>query len=1234
VNGGRISQVSAVWMSALCARWRPGSLLSGNRSRIAALAALALLAGILVGPSRATAGGSSCGPSVNIIACENTKAGTPESQWDVPGTGDATIVGFTTDISVNLGQTVYFKIKTDASAYTIDIYRLGWYGGNGARKMASVSPSVSLPQSQPACVADPATEIYDCGTWAVSASWAVPSDAVSGVYVAKLTRTDTGGASQVPFVVRDDASTSDLLFQTSDATWQAYNEYGGSDFYVGAAHGRAYKLSYNRPFATRGAHSGRDYLFSNEYPMIRFLERNGYDTTYSSGVDSDRRGDLIRNHKVFVSVGHDEYWSGQQRANVEAARDAGVNLAFFSGNEVYWKTRWESSEDGTGTAYRTLVCYKETWANGKIDPSTSWTGTWRDPRFSPPADGARPENALTGTAYMANDDDAAIQVPAAQGLYRFWRNTDVATLAAAGQPSTLAQHTLGYESDEDLDNGFRPAGLVRLSTTATSTTSLLRDFGNTVTPGVTNHSMTLYRASSGALVFSAGTIQWAWGLDDDHDGLESPVDPRMQQATINLFADMGVQLSTPATGLSAAAASTDRQAPTVTISSPAAGTPIANGSQITIQGTAADTGGRVAGVEVSTDGGTTWHPAAGTTSWSYTFIASGMSNLAVAVRATDDSGNIQSTPSTRTFALTGPHSLFGERTPTNPSTNDSSAVEVGVKFKADTDGFVTAIRFYKSAGNTGTHTGTLWTGDGTRLATGTFSGETASGWQTMTLPTAVPITGNTTYVASYFAPSGNYAGDPWAFSYSGFAAAPLTAQRSLGSDGNGLFRYGGGFPTQSFADTNYYVDVLFTASQDAAPSVVSISPSDGSSYVAPSIHPSAVFSKAMDASTLQFTLTDSGNAQVTGTVAYDGTAKSATFTPGAALIAGRAYTATVQAQDIQGHPMDAPKIWSFTVDPDPNVSRLFAMDASPAVASANDSDSLELGVKFTPSTNGTVTGVRFYKGTGNTGAHTGSLWTLGGTLLARVTFSGETASGWQTAHFVTPVPVTAGVTYVASYYAPTGHYSTTSNFFTSTWSNGLLSAPATTNGLFRYGGDNFPNSSYQATNYWVDPLFVSDGTTAPTTISLFSDGDTPASANWDDSSAIEVGVRFSSDINATVTGVRFYKGPANTGTHTGSLWSASGQLLATATFTNETASGWQVVMFDQPVPITAGATYVASYHSTVGMYAVNINAFSGVSYDQGALHIPASGGAYRYGGGYPDSSATHNFWVDVLVRPN
>jgi hypothetical protein len=482
-----------------------------------------LAAWLFLGTGPAAHAQSSCS---NPIVCENALPGNPASEWDINGAGDASIQGFATDISVNKGETVHFKVDTNATAYRFDIYRMGYYGGMGARKVVSISPSVALPQHQPDCLTDPSTGLIDCGNWAQSAAWTVPSTATTGIYFAKLVRTDgVSGASHIVFIVRDDTGGSDLLFQTSDTTWQAYNNYGGNSLYVGGPGtnpGRAYEVSYNRPFNTR-ATSPEDFVFNAEYPMVRWLEANGYNVSYFTGVDSDRRGSQILNHRVFLSVGHDEYWSGGQRANVETARAAGVHLAFFSGNESFWKTRWDNSIDGSATPYRTLVCYKETHANAKIDPLPDvWTGTWRDPRFSPPADGGRPENGLTGTIFMVNccaswPTSTAITVPQADGKMRFWRNTSIATLGS-GQTATLSSRTLGYEWDEDLDNGVRPAGLVRLSTTTVGGVSLLLDYGSTYGSGTATHRLTLYRANSGALVFGAGTVEWSWGLDANHDG--------------------------------------------------------------------------------------------------------------------------------------------------------------------------------------------------------------------------------------------------------------------------------------------------------------------------------------------------------------------------------------------------------------------------------------------------------------------------------------------------------------------------------------------------------------------------------------------------------------------------------------------------------------------------------------------------------------------------------------------
>ncbi|MBI5577660.1 MAG: hypothetical protein HY895_00780 [Deltaproteobacteria bacterium] len=588
-------------------------------------------------------------PNGNPIVCENLQPGAPASEWDIVGAGDPSIQGFATEISVNHGETISFKVKTTAANYRLDVYRLGYYGGFGARKVTTVLPTATLPQSQPACLSDPATGLLDCGGWEESASWAVPATAASGVYLARLVRPDTGGASHIVFIVRDDDGRSDLLFQTSDTTWQAYNDYGGNSLYTGWPAKRAYKVSYNRPFATRGNQYARAWLFGAEHPMIRWLEANGYSVSYTAGVDTDRRGGELLGHRVFLSVGHDEYWSAGQRANVEAARAAGVHLAFFSGDEVFWKTRWENSIAAGNAPYRTLVCYKETKANAKIDPLPNvWTGTWRDARFSPPADGGRPENALTGTIFLGNCCSTApvpLTVSSTQGRFRFWRSTNLASLPA-GQSATVAPGVIGYEYDADLENGARPAGLMRLSTSLINSRSTLLDNGSTYGAGPITHALTLYRHASGALVFGAGTIRWSWALDVTHDpdkttaAVPTP-SVTIQQATVNLLADMGAQPRTLQSGLVSSSASTDTLAPTSTIGAPVSGI-VPAFSTVVVSGTAADAGGgTVTAVEVSVDGGTNWHLAKRTQNWTYAWQSGSPRTLTVLSRAVDDSGNIE-----------------------------------------------------------------------------------------------------------------------------------------------------------------------------------------------------------------------------------------------------------------------------------------------------------------------------------------------------------------------------------------------------------------------------------------------------------------------------------------------------------------------------------------------------------------------------------------------------------------
>ena len=897
--------------------------LVAQKKNAAVLFVIILFAQLLAWQSTATAqSGDPCAEPANEIVAENCLTGNPDTEWDISGAGDLSIQGFATDISVDRGGTIEFKVDTIASSFEIQIYRLGYYNGLGARLIDTIPDTETIATDQSACTNSGSPDfLVDCGGWSVSASWTAvdttydpDKNAVSGLYIARLERTDgTPGASHIPFIVRDDNGGSDLLFQTSDTTWQAYNGYGDYSLYANSNH--AHKVSYNRPFTTR-ANPQEDNLFNAEYPMIRWLERNGYDVSYFTDVDSDRNGSEILEHQVFLSVGHDEYWSAGQRTSVEAARDAGVHLAFFSGNEIYWKTRWEDN-------YRTLVSYKEGDAQGSehydclgnfdCDPDPAiWTGLWRQNQTD--HDGGQPENALSGQISWG-DSTTSIEVPSEFSSLRFWRNTSVADLQS-GQTETLPYGTLGYEFDweQAAYADSNPPGRITLSET---------------TVGDKTHKMSLYRADSGALVFGAGTVQWSWGLDSVHDRGSEPEDPSMQQATVNLLSDMGVQPQTLQSGLVAGGA-LDTTAPTATIDSPVDGATIPGGN-VTVSGTAADTGGIVAAIEVSLDNGITWNRATGTETWSYSFNLVSQS-LTVQARAIDDAANIGSADSIAITleAQTCPCSIFGSSV-TGIQENDGSAVELGVRFRSDVAGYITGIRFYKTTGNTGSHTGTVWTNTGGSLGTVTFTGESGSGWQEALFDQPIAISANTTYVASYHTSSGYYAlGD--SFASAGVDSPPLHALQD-GIDGaNGVYAYGTGgtFPEDTDVSSNYLVDVVFETEVGpdiTPPSVTAVTPVNGASGVSVISKVTATFDEAMQAATITdstFELRDAGNNLVSATVSYSAATRTATLDPSAALAYSTTYQAAVKGgtggvTDLAdpANPLAADYTWTFTTSAPP-----------------------------------------------------------------------------------------------------------------------------------------------------------------------------------------------------------------------------------------------------------------------------------------------------------------------------
>ena len=354
-------------------------------------------------------------------------------------------------MSVNVGQTINFKIKTPASSYHIDILRLGYYGGDGARIIASdIQPTAtSRRRSRPAD--ESSTGLVDCGNWGVSApgpSRATPSRAsTSHTWCATTPAARARSSSSCAKT----AATPNIVLKTSTRPGRPTTTTAATASTPARSPARPGTRAATRP-PTRSPTTARSTApwngqrqsdpFYAEYQLIRFLERNGYDMSYVSQA-RPRRERLAAPEPQGRSSRAATTSTGP-RANaqsVESARSAGVNLAFFSGNEIFWKTRWANSSEGRTRPIAPLITYKDThFAPGRPLGRRVTTPTWRDPRFSPPGDAGRPENSVTRPGLPGQLGNLGIKVPATFAKLRFWRNTAVSTLTS-GQTLTLAPGT-------------------------------------------------------------------------------------------------------------------------------------------------------------------------------------------------------------------------------------------------------------------------------------------------------------------------------------------------------------------------------------------------------------------------------------------------------------------------------------------------------------------------------------------------------------------------------------------------------------------------------------------------------------------------------------------------------------------------------------------------------------------------------------------------------------------------
>jgi YVTN family beta-propeller protein len=738
------------------------------------------------------------------------------------------------------------------------------------------------------------------------------------------------------------------------------------------------------------------------------------------------------------------------------------------------------------------------------------------------------------------------------------------------------------------------------------------------------------------------------------------------------------------------------------------------------------------------------------------------------------------------------YTIWQNQTPSAGFTDiDAGSIELGTRFRTSTAGTVTGIRFYKVAGNGGTHVGSLWTSTGTLLGRVTFSGETASGWQVASLPTPVTLAANTWYVVSYLTNGGRYVGQDGGFASAGITNGPLYAARDGDAGSNGLYRYTStsAFPNETYLSEAYWVDVTFLGEvipDTASPTVAITSPTSAASYTAttgtialggtatdntsvsqvtwsndrggsgtatgtatwsvaavtlqpgtnvitvtardaagnvgtdilttgynpdltapvvsgrsPAIGASGiaatspvtvVFSEALNASTVNTTtlqLKNPGGNVVTSTVTFNAATLTATLTPSAALTPGVVYTMTVRGgatgvKDLAGNALATDETWSFTTAPDNTVPGVTI--TAPTNASTYTATGALLNIGGTASDNVAVTEVTWTNDRGGSGTATGTVsWNVtgvpivAGTNIITVTArdaAGNTSADTLSVSFAPDVtaPTVAertpasGATGVARATAVTARFSealdpstvSTSTFelrtsggtlvpatvsyntstFTATLTPSATLGATTTYTATLKSGATDPRIRDVAGNALAGDVSWSFTTTASSCPCTIWGTQVPANAHIDidGSGKIELGTRFRASANGRVTGIRFYKHAGNTGTHVGSLWSSTGTLLGRVTFSGESASGWQTATLATPVSLTANTWYVVSYGTGAGQYIGQDGAFASAGITNGPLYAARDGdgganGVYRYttSNAFPNQTyLSEGYWVDVV----
>ena len=457
----------------------------------------------------------------NPVQEENNRAGT--NAWRLRNQSDdlnKQIKGYADKTSVNIGDTIDFHVSVNrAQTFDIDIYRLGHYGGARGRLMTSIGPIDGNLQDYPPIDLETGFLEYD---WPVSHRLTIPSNWVSGIYLAKLTNAE-GYDNYVGFVVRNDSQQADLLFQRPIITDHAYNDfpdvdpstpgydpnnpahigksmYGGGGGNTSIGEARAIKISMDRPMSGNGV----GLLFTWELDLLAWLESEGYDVTYSTNIDTHKDPGRLRDFKGFISPAHDEYWTDEMFTAAEQARDNGVGLAFMGGNAVYYQVKLQPA--GDGTANRAIFTYK----NHGLDPEPvrlKKTGRFRDI--------GRPEQSLIGIQYIDYGPSERSDMIVTETDHWVYDGTDL-------RDGDKIPKVIGSEIDIFDTRYPAPNAISQTLLAASPYQGTIR--GNHI------QNTSIYQAPSGAWVFATGTLSWGWGL-----GRSGHISTDLQQMTRNVF---------------------------------------------------------------------------------------------------------------------------------------------------------------------------------------------------------------------------------------------------------------------------------------------------------------------------------------------------------------------------------------------------------------------------------------------------------------------------------------------------------------------------------------------------------------------------------------------------------------------------------------------------------------------------------------------------------------------------